>query len=301
MKTSLFSRDALAESTPGRAQPVRGASRLAAIARAAATATLMLTAATQLSGCFPVIAGAMGAGVMSATDRRPTSIQAVDRGLQLEIENTLATRYSGAARVNVTVFNKKVLLTGEVKDTSLRQQIEQYVRGLSNAREVVNELEVVSSPSFAAQSQDAFVTSKVKTMLMTAEGVPSNSTKVTTERGVVYLMGLVTRPEGDRATETARNVGGVSKVVKVFDYIDETERARLDAAASSQNAAPGEPVGGTPAPVQTAPGSAAPTAPAPVGADLSSPVTTSTTAPTTAPTTSPVPGPVSLPPGRNLP
>ncbi|WP_370646806.1 BON domain-containing protein [Cupriavidus sp. UGS-1] len=295
MKTSLFSRDALAESTPGRAQPVRGASRLAAVARAAATATLMLTAATQLSGCFPVIAGAMGAGVMSATDRRPTSIQAVDRGLQLEIENTLATRYSGAARVNVTVFNKKVLLTGEVKDTNLRQQIEQYVRGLPNAREVINELEVVSSPSFAAQSQDAFVTSKVKTMLMTAEGVPSNSTKVTTERGVVYLMGLVTRPEGDRATETARNVGGVSKVVKVFDYIDETERARLDAAASSQNAAPGEPVGGTPAPVQTTPGTAAPanSAPAPVGADLSSPVT--------APTTSPVPGPVGLPPGRNLP
>ncbi len=295
MKTSLFSRDALAESTPGRAQPVRGASRLAAVARAAATATLMLTAATQLSGCFPVIAGAMGAGVMSATDRRPTSIQAVDRGLQLEIENTLATRYSGAARVNVTVFNKKVLLTGEVKDTNLRQQIEQYVRGLPNAREVINELEVVSSPSFAAQSQDAFVTSKVKTMLMTAEGVPSNSTKVTTERGVVYLMGLVTRPEGDRATETARNVGGVSKVVKVFDYIDETERARLDAAASSQNAAPGEPVGGTPAPVQTTPGTTAPgnSAPAPVGADLSSPVT--------APTTSPVPGPVGLPPGRNLP
>lgn len=295
MKTSLFSRDALAESTPDRVQPVRGASRLAAVARAAATATLMLTAATQLSGCFPVIAGAMGAGVMSATDRRPTSIQAVDRGLQLEIENTLATRYSGAARVNVTVFNKKVLLTGEVKDTNLRQQIEQYVRGLPNAREVINELEVVSSPSFAAQSQDAFVTSKVKTMLMTAEGVPSNSTKVTTERGVVYLMGLVTRPEGDRATETARNVGGVSKVVKVFDYIDETERARLDAAASSQNAAPGEPVGGTPAPVQTTPGTAAPanSAPAPVGADLSSPVT--------APTTSPVPGPVGLPPGRNLP
>ncbi|WP_082928390.1 BON domain-containing protein [Cupriavidus gilardii] len=295
MKTSLFSRDALAESTPGRAQPVRGASRLAAVARAAATATLMLTAATQLSGCFPVIAGAMGAGVMSATDRRPTSIQAVDRGLQLEIENTLATRYSGTARVNVTVFNKKVLLTGEVKDTNLRQQIEQYVRGLPNAREVINELEVVSSPSFAAQSQDAFVTSKVKTMLMTAEGVPSNSTKVTTERGVVYLMGLVTRPEGDRATETARNVGGVSKVVKVFDYIDETERARLDAAASSQNAAPGEPVGGTPAPVQTTPGTTAPgnSAPAPVGADLSSPVT--------APTTSPVPGPVGLPPGRNLP
>nr|WP_244258922.1 BON domain-containing protein [Cupriavidus gilardii] len=259
----------------------------------------MLTAATQLSGCFPVIAGAMGAGVMSATDRRPTSIQAVDRGLQLEIENTLATRYSGAARVNVTVFNKKVLLTGEVKDANLRQQIEQYVRGLPNAREVVNELEVVSSPSFAAQSQDAFVTSKVKTMLMTAEGVPSNSTKVTTERGVVYLMGLVTRPEGDRATETARNVGGVSKVVKVFDYIDEAERARLDAAASSQNAAPGEPVGGTPAPVQGTPGTSAPTSstPAPVGADLSSPAT----APTTAPTTAPVPGPVGLPPGRNLP
>ncbi|WP_454732317.1 MULTISPECIES: BON domain-containing protein [Cupriavidus] len=259
---------------------------LSRLARTATTVAALTVAATQLAGCFPVLAGAMAGGVTLATDRRPTGTQAIDRGLQLEAENTLNSRYNGQARVSVTVYNRKVLLTGEARNNEVRQQVEQYVRGLPNAREVIDELEIVSSPSFATQSQDTYITSKVKTLLITTEGIPSNSIKVVTEKGVVYLMGVVTPAEGDRATDVARNAGGVVKVVKTFDYISEAERARLDAAASSQNPPPGE--SGSNVPAQPAP------------APLSPPDTPAPGA-TASPVTAPVSSPVALPPGRNLP
>ncbi|MGY8526563.1 BON domain-containing protein [Paracidovorax citrulli] len=283
----------------------------------------MLVATTQLTGCFPVLAGAMAGGVVSATDRRPTGTQAIDRGLQLEAENTLRTRYDGAARVNVTVYNRKVLLTGEVKDANTKQQIDQYVRGLQNAREVINELEVKSSPGFSEQSQDAYITSKVKTLLVATEGVPSNSIKVTTERGAVYLLGVVTPIEGERATEQTRTVSGVTKVVKAFDYVTDAERARLDAAASSQNSPPGDNVEGVSTGLQSGGTSAAPTtittgsgasvggtvpaitapvAPATPAAPAASGTATTTPGVTVSP--APVetsPAPIALPPGRNLP
>jgi osmotically-inducible protein OsmY len=260
--------------------------------RATLAAAAVLVSATQLTGCFPVIAGAMGTGVAMATDRRPAATQTVDRGLQLEVESTINSRYNGQARVGVTVFNRKVLLTGEARNDSVKQQIEQYVRGLPNARVVINELEIVSSPGFMTQSQDAYLTSKVKTLLMTAEGVPSNSIKITTEKSVVYLLGVVTSAEGDRATDVARNASGVTKVVKAFDYVNDTERARLDAASTSKNPSVDGNVG-TPAPVQSVPGVGGPVD-APAGATSGAAVTTS---PVAAPATSPV----TLPPGRNLP
>lgn len=270
----------------------RHPSRPSGLGRASLAAAAALVCATQLAGCFPVIAGAMGTGVAMATDRRPAATQTVDRGLQLEAESTINSRYSGQARVSVTAFNRKVLLTGEAKDDNVKQQIDQYVRGLPNARVVINELEIVSSPGFMTQSQDAYLTSKVKTLLMTAEGVPSNSIKITTEKGVVYLLGVVTAAEGDRATDVARNASGVTKVVKAFDYVNDTERARLDAASTSQNPSFDGNVG-TPAPVQSVPG---------VGGPIDAPAAAATGAAATAsPVTAPVASPVALPPGRNLP
>jgi len=270
----------------------RHPSRTAGLGRASLAAAAVLVCATQLAGCFPVIAGAMGTGVAMATDRRPAATQTVDRGLQLEAESTINSRYSGQARVNVTVFNRKVLLTGEASNDNVKQQVEQYVRGLPNARVVINELEIVNSPGFMTQSQDAYLTSKVKTLMMTAEGVPSNSIKITTEKSVVYLLGVVTAAEGDRATDVARNASGVTKVVKAFDYVNDTERARLDAASTSQNPSFDGNVG-TPAPVQSVPGVGGPVD-APAGAAAG-------TAATTSPVAAPVTSPVTLPPGRNLP
>lgn len=269
----------------------------ARLARTAVTVAALLVSATQLAGCFPVLAGAVGTGVVMATDRRPTGTQAIDRGLQVEIDSTLSQRYSDSqARVNTTVFNRKVLLTGEAANAQIKQQIEQYVRGLSNTREVVNELEITASPGFMTRSNDTYLTSKVKTLLVTADGVPANSIKITTEKGVVYMLGVVTNAEGDKATDVARNASGVQKVVKVFDYVSEAERARLDQAASSQNGNAGSDAVGTPAPVQAVPGSQPN---APVTSDA--PASMGTSGATSSPVAAPVSSPVALPPGRNLP
>lgn len=270
----------------------------ARIARTAVTVAALIVSATQLAGCFPVLAGAVGTGVVMATDRRPTGTQTIDRGLQMEIDSTLSSRFSGdKARVEAAVFNRKVLLVGEVSNADVKQQVEQYVRGLQNTRDVVNELQVTASPGFMTRSNDAYLTSKVKTLLVPAEGVPANSIKVTTDKGVVYLLGIVTNAEGDKATDVARNSSGVQKVVKAFDYISESERARLDALGSSQNGNTGSEAVGTPAPVQSVPGSAPN---APVNSDAPASMGTSGGA-TTSPVAAPVSSPVALPPGRNLP
>ncbi|WP_244786288.1 BON domain-containing protein [Cupriavidus pauculus] len=269
----------------------------ARIARTAVTVAALVVSATQLAGCFPVLAGAVGTGVVMATDRRPTGTQTIDRGLQVEIDSTLSSRYNDSqARVSTSVFNRKVLLTGEAASADIKQQIEKYVRGLPNTREVVNEIEITASPGFMTRSNDAYLTSKVKTLLVTADGVPANSIKVTTDKSVVYLMGVVTSVEGDKATDVARNASGVQKVVKVFDYVSEAERARLDQATTSQNGNTGNEAVGTPAPVQSVPGSQPN---APVTSDA--PASMGTSGATTSPVAAPVSSPVALPPGRNLP
>jgi osmotically-inducible protein OsmY len=198
------------------------------------TATAMLLATTQLTACFPIMAGAVAGGVLSATDRRNTATQAIDRGLQMELEATLASQYNGRARVAATVYNRKVLLTGEARDEALRQQIEAYAKGRENVREVINDIRVASSPSLVERSEDAFITTKVKSSLIAEQGVPSNSIKVTTEANVVYLLGVVTEAEGERATNVARTVAGVAKVVKVFDYVSDAEKDRLDRMSTTQ-------------------------------------------------------------------
>ncbi|WP_342052355.1 MULTISPECIES: BON domain-containing protein [unclassified Cupriavidus] len=290
MKNVLLPNPSIPASSTRRARTARAA-------RTAVTVAALLVSATQLAGCFPVLAGAMAGGVLLAADRRPTGTQAIDRGLQLEIENTLSSRYSGGqASVSVTVFNRKVLLTGEASNEQVKQQIEQYVRSLPNAREVINELQITSSPGFMTTSNDAYLTSKVKTLLATADGVPANSIKVTTDKGVVYLMGVVTTAEGDKATDIARNASGVVKVVKAFDYVSDAERARLDQAAAGGNGNTGDTPVGTPAPVQSVPGTA-PNAPVTSGAPANTPVPTAGD----GTVSTPVGSPVTVPAGRNLP
>ena len=263
-------------------------------ARAKRTVVLAALAgitATQLTACFPLFAGAVAGGVALATDRRPTATQTIDRGLQMEAENTLISRYNGRAHVNVTVYNRKVLLTGEAGSDQTKQEIGQYAQKLENAREVVNEIVVTGeSSSFGSRTNDTYLTTKVKAALAGADGVPWNSIKITTEAKTVFLMGVMTEPEGNRATEAARTVGGVARVVKVFDYVSDEERKRLDTNATSTNpqAAPG----GTPGTSTT---------PAPADTQAPAPVTTSAPGqPGAGATVSPATTPA-LPPGKQLP
>ena len=189
-------------------------------------ALLSTAAATQLSGCFPLMAGAMVGTSLAATDRRTLGTQLEDRQIQLKAETTIASSMQGE-NVNVTVFNRRVLLTGQTPTLELKNKAEQLAHSVENVREVINALEVGIASSLVSRSNDALLTSKVKATFVDAKDVFSNAFKVTTERGVVYLMGRVTQAEGDRAADLTSRIAGVSKVVKVLDLMSEAELRQM--------------------------------------------------------------------------
>ena len=191
---------------------------------------LVLTAATmstQLAGCFQVLVGAVGAGAYATTDRRSLGAQADDRVIASRAATRIEDALSDRSHINVNSFNRKVLLTGEVPDEAARQKAEQIAKSVDNVQSVVADLEIGGMTPATARNNDAFITGKVKTELVSRKDIFANAYKVVTEKSIVYLMGRVTREEGDRAAEVARNVSGVAKVVKVFDYISDAELAQI--------------------------------------------------------------------------
>lgn len=195
------------------------------------TLALRLAAALVLVGtlasCAEMVIGSAVVGTMAASDRRTFGAQTDDRLMSVKAENLLSDRFGNRAHVSVTAYNRRFLLTGEVPDAASKQEAESIVGRVENVRAVINELEVAAPSSLTSRSSDTIITGKVKAAFVDAKDIYANSFKVSTERGVVYLMGLVTEREGARAAEIARNVGGVQKVVKVFEYITEDELKRL--------------------------------------------------------------------------
>jgi osmotically-inducible protein OsmY len=184
----------------------------------------------QLQGCFPMVAaGAVAAGAgaaaLSAVDRRTTGTQVEDEGIELRASNRIGERYGDKVHVNVTSFNRGVLLTGEAPDEGTRLAIEKIVLGVPNVRGVTNEAAVAVASSLSSRSNDSFLTSKVKARFVDANRFNAVHVKVVTENSAVYLLGLVTQQEADAAVEIARTTGGVRKVVKVLDYCRVTDEA----------------------------------------------------------------------------
>ena len=187
-----------------------------------------LAACTLLAGCAAplVIGGAALGSALVAIDRRTSGAQLEDQAIELKA--VTAVRESGiAGNVNATSYNRTVLLTGEVPDEAARGAIEQRVARIDNVRSVVNELAVMGNSALTARSSDAIVSARVKAALIDSRDVQASAIKVITERGVVHLMGIVSEREAARASEVARGVGGVLKVVRVFEVISEEELARL--------------------------------------------------------------------------
>jgi osmotically-inducible protein OsmY len=174
----------------------------------------------QLQGCFPVVATGAATAVLMAEDRRTSGIFIEDQGIELKAANRIDEKLKDQAHINVTSYNRNVLITGEAPTEAMRREVEQIVRGVPNVRNVTNEVAVAGVSSFASRSNDTYLTSKVKARFIEANKFQANYVKVVTENGVVYLLGLVTRKEAEDATEIARTTGGVRKVVKVFEYID---------------------------------------------------------------------------------
>jgi len=191
------------------------------------TKVVMGTAlAASLSGCFGLIVGAGVAGAVSTVDRRTLGAQTEDKSITVKAELEMRKVTNGAGNINVTSFNRRVLLTGEVRDEAMKQAAEREVRAIANVVSVINELQISGMSSYTSRSSDALITTKVKTSLVDMKTVSAISFKVTTERGVVYLMGLVTPREGNIAADVAKGVSGVTRVVKIFEYISE-EDARV--------------------------------------------------------------------------
>jgi osmotically-inducible protein OsmY len=193
---------------------------------------VVVAIATQLQGCLPIIAGGIVAGTYAATDRRSIGAQADDRVIGVRVPGQIEKELGDSAHVNVSVFNRKVLMTGEVESQAAKEQAGRIANGVENVTGVVNELAVAASTSFTARSSDAFITSQVKARLVNEKDIYGNAFKVVTERGSVYLMGRVTQREGDYAANVAREVGGVLAVIKVFDYISEDELRQMNTQAA---------------------------------------------------------------------
>lgn len=180
-------------------------------------------ASTTLSACAPIIVGGAVAGTLAASDRRTLGAQTEDKSIVVKAEVKMPNIAGKSAHVNVNSFNRRVLLTGEVPDDETKAKVEREVRAIDGVVNVTNELEVGFSSSYTSRSSDALITSKVKLSLADAKDISANSFKVVTEKGAVFLMGRVTQREGTQAADIARGVAGVTKVVKVFEYITEDD------------------------------------------------------------------------------
>lgn len=183
-------------------------------------AALLLAAAAILQACAQaLIVGGVTAGVVMAADRRQTEVMLADQRIEFAAGDRIDSVLKGQGHVNVTSYNYTVLLTGEVPSAASRADAEQAAQGVANVRTVVNELQVAGTSSTGSRSNDAYITSKVKSNLLGNGKVKPTDVKVVTEAGVVYLLGLVTHEEADAATEIARGTAGVTKVVRVFEYV----------------------------------------------------------------------------------
>lgn len=195
---------------------------------------------SSLSACAPLVVGSAVMSGLVAIDRRTTGIQLEDEGIELRTAQGLRQNLSASAHVNVTSYNRMVLLTGEVGSAADKERAERLAKSQENVSSVVNDLAIEPASSLTQRSKDAIITGQVKALLVDAKDLQSNAFKVVTERGVVYLMGRVTSREAQRASEIARSssISGVVKVVRVFETISEEELKRISAQPLSPQAQP---------------------------------------------------------------
>jgi len=176
-----------------------------------------------LQGCPAIIAGGSVVAVTSLEDRRTTGTQLDDSGIESNAASRIGERVGERAHINVTSFNRAVLLTGEAWDEATRTEVEKIVAVVPNVRNVTNEVQVAGASSATSRANDTAITARVKGRFVNVKDLNPLHVKVVTEAGVVFLLGLVTETEAETATDLARTTGGVRKVVKVFEYCKSTE------------------------------------------------------------------------------
>ncbi len=173
-----------------------------------------------LPGCAPVVVVGLGAGVLMGADRRTSGSYLEDSKIETHAASQIFGQYKDTVHVNVTSFNRLVLITGEVPADADKSRVEQIVSDVPKVKSVSNELAVSAPSDLAARSNDGLITSNVKLRFLSNKIFQPDHVKVVTENGVVFLMGLVYRKEAEAATEIARNSKGVERVVTLFEYLD---------------------------------------------------------------------------------
>ena len=180
-----------------------------------------------LGACAPLMIAGVAGTAMVASDRRTSGAQLEDESIELRAKARIRDNLGERVHVNVTSFNRQVLLTGEVTAEKDRQAVLQLVERIENVKAVVNELAVMPLSNLSERSNDLLIVAKVKASFVDSRDLFANAFKVVTERGTVYLMGRVTQREANSATQLTRNVGGVNKVVRLFEIISEDELRNL--------------------------------------------------------------------------
>lgn len=181
---------------------------------------LVLMISVSLQGCFPVVAAGAGAGALMVQDRRTSGAYVEDEAIEDKAIDRIGKQYKDTVHVNVTSYNRNVLITGEVPDQAAKTQVERIIANIQNVGKIHNELAISGQSSLTARSNDALITSNVKLRFVGDKRFSANHIKVVTENGTVYLMGIVKPAEAHAAASVASGSSGVSRVVELFEYVD---------------------------------------------------------------------------------
>ena len=190
-----------------------------------------------LQGCFPVVAAGVGTGVAATLDRRTLGTQTEDESIEWKAGSRVGDKLKDRGHFNFTSYNRKVLISGEVVSEEVKSEVERIVASIPNVQGVHNELVVGPSSSLSNRSNDAFITSKVKSRSIDAGKFNPLHIKVVTEAGTVFLLGMVTQAEADAAINVARTTAGVRKVVPLMEIIAPAKARELDVTQSNNKPA----------------------------------------------------------------
>ncbi len=195
-----------------------------------------------LAGCFPVVATGVVTGALSVSDRRTTGAQAEDQTIEIKAFNRFRERFkSSQISLSVVSFNRIALVTGYVPDEATKAEAARLVSSIENVRNSLNEIVVGLPPSIRTYGSDTVLTTRVKASMLEAKDLQAQVIKVYTESSTVFLMGIVTEREANRAADIASRVSGVRRVVRAFETISEADLSRMQLQTGGNNPAAGPP------------------------------------------------------------
>jgi osmotically-inducible protein OsmY len=181
-----------------------------------------------LAGCAGAVVVGAGAGALMIVDRRAPETYIADQSMEIRAASRISDKFGDKVHVNVTSYNRMMLLTGEAPTAEIKADVEKIVAGVPDVKSISNELAIAGPSGYGVRSNDSYITSKVKARFVDAGKFSANVVKVVTEAGVVFLLGMVTQAEADAAVEIARTTGGVLKVVRVFEIVSPEQAAILN-------------------------------------------------------------------------